>query len=147
MAKTIEQLQAFIDTNPDLRQVVNELADYLQANPSGGSDPGYLEYVALLTQSGTDAPVATVLGTNTIGNIVWTRNAGGDYEGTLAGAFTANKTWLMISPSMTDPASGVFTGYIFIRLDNNTLRLQTIFAPDMSDGQLFEQSISIRVYP
>lgn len=42
MAKTIEQLQAFIEKNPDLRQVVNELADYLQANPpgeGGGSTP------------------------------------------------------------------------------------------------------------
>ncbi len=57
---------------------------------AGGS--GYKVYTALLTQSGTDAPVATLLGNNTIGDIVWTRSGEGLYEGTLLGAFPAGKT-------------------------------------------------------
>lgn len=52
--------------------------------------PNYKEYVALLTQSGTDAPVATVL-SNTIGNIVWTRVNVGSYDGILNGAFPSDK--------------------------------------------------------
>lgn len=33
---TIQQLQAFVDTDPDTRQLINVVVDYLQANPSGG---------------------------------------------------------------------------------------------------------------
>lgn len=50
------------------------------------------KYVAVMTQSGTDAPSATVL-ENSIGDIVWTRQNAGVYIGTLAGAFTPDKTW------------------------------------------------------
>lgn len=60
----------------------------------GGGSSGYLVYTALLTQAGTDAPVATVFGDNTIGGIVWTRLAAGQYNGTLTGAFTLNKTFI-----------------------------------------------------
>jgi len=49
-------------------------------------------YVALLTQSGTDAPVATVLKNTLGGTVVWTYDAVGQYNGTLANAFTLNKT-------------------------------------------------------
>jgi hypothetical protein len=45
------------------------------------------KYQALLDQSGTDAPVPTVLGTNEIGEIVWTRSAAGTYVGTKTDAF------------------------------------------------------------
>ena len=49
-------------------------------------------YIALLTQTGTDAPVATVL-KNTLGGVpVWSYSNVGVYTGTLASAFTANKT-------------------------------------------------------
>lgn len=58
---------------------------------TGGSS-SYLVYSALLTQSGTDAPVATVLQNTLGGTVVWTRNSTGQYLGTLAGAFTLNKT-------------------------------------------------------
>src|SRR3989337_2171151 len=52
----------------------------------------YKKYVALLTQTGTNAPVATVL-ENTIGNIVWARGGTGQYTAALTGAFTINKTY------------------------------------------------------
>jgi hypothetical protein len=48
-------------------------------------------YTALLTQSGTNAPVATVLENDLGGTVVWTRNNTGVYFGTLAGAFLADK--------------------------------------------------------
>ena len=52
-------------------------------------------YRALLSQTGTNAPVATVL-ENTLGNIVWTRDSAGTYFGTLTGAFLENKTFTPI---------------------------------------------------
>lgn len=36
MAYTIEQLQAFSNTKPELRYITEEIIDYLEANPSGG---------------------------------------------------------------------------------------------------------------
>jgi hypothetical protein len=49
-------------------------------------------YRALLTQTGTNAPVATVVH-NSLGGIpVWTRNAAGEYLITLTGAFPVGKT-------------------------------------------------------
>lgn len=36
MAKTIQQIQAMITAGYDVRQIINEIADYLQANPGGG---------------------------------------------------------------------------------------------------------------
>jgi len=45
-----------------------------------------LRYVATLTQSGTDAPVAHVIH-NTIGEIVWQRNNVGRYQAVLTDGF------------------------------------------------------------
>lgn len=52
----------------------------------------YKIYTARLTQAGTSNPVATVLGGNTIGEIVWTRNDVGQYQGELTGAFPSGRT-------------------------------------------------------
>lgn len=52
---------------------------------------GVKQYTAIMSQTGTDAPIANVL-QNTVGNIVWTRQALGLYKGTLNGAFTVGKT-------------------------------------------------------
>jgi len=54
---------------------------------------GYRSYTALLTQTGTDAPVATVL-ENTLGlNPVFTYDVAGQYTLTdLSGLFLSNKT-------------------------------------------------------
>ena len=110
MAFTIQQLQAFSNTKPELRYITEEIIDYLQANP--GSSPGggtsYLVYKALLSQTGTNAPVVEeeVL-PNTLGvTITWTRTNVGEYKATASGAiFTANKT---IFPPITDNVGGTF---------------------------------------
>lgn len=54
---------------------------------SSGGEASYLVYTALLSQSGTDAPVATELQNTLGGEVVWTRTGVGLYVGTLAGAF------------------------------------------------------------
>ncbi|MGL6283960.1 MAG: hypothetical protein ACRC2J_16275 [Microcoleaceae cyanobacterium] len=105
----------------------------------------YLVYTALLSQSGTDAPVATVLQNTLGGTVVWTRAGIGEYEGTLAGAFTENKTFIIFNPAA---ASDVFGFASAVRLSGNQIQLAT------GDGaQLFDEylttnsSIEIRVYP
>jgi hypothetical protein len=52
----------------------------------------YKEYVAFITQTGTNAPVATVVKNTLGGSVVWAYDGVGAYTATLAGAFSANKT-------------------------------------------------------
>lgn len=54
-------------------------------------------YKGLLTQVGTAAPTIQIL-QNTIGPIVWTYIDVGIYQGTLANAFTTNKTTINVYP-------------------------------------------------
>lgn len=69
------------------------VAEALRKIPSGGgSEPAYKVYTALLSQEGTDAPVATVLENTLGGYIVWSYYTEGIYNGELLGAFTINKT-------------------------------------------------------
>ncbi|HJY62672.1 MAG TPA: hypothetical protein VJ455_00845, partial [Ignavibacteria bacterium] len=61
-----------------------------------GQLASYKKYVALISQGGTDAPTAIIL-ENTIGAIVWSYLGVGQYFATLAGAFTTDKTWMVIN--------------------------------------------------
>jgi hypothetical protein len=90
--------------------LVDLLADAL---PS--PDPGYKIYRALITQSGTDAPVATIL-ENTLGGVpVWTRTGVGRYTLTLSGGFIIGKTF-PFSQSDTDNSAAL---YLTSGQDNN----------------------------
>ena len=51
---------------------------------------GFTSYNASLAQTGTNAPVATVMSNGLSAAIVWVRTGVGVYTGTLPGAFTAN---------------------------------------------------------
>lgn len=63
----------------------------------GGSSVGYKKYVALLSQTGQDDPVATVL-ENTLGGVpVWTRYSMGQYLCTLPDAFPKLKTFCSVT--------------------------------------------------
>jgi lysophospholipase L1-like esterase len=88
-------------------------------------------YKALISQSGTSDPTATILGVNSIGTIVWTRNSAGDYTGTLSGAFTASKTWLEVSSANISLS----------RINSNEVNLTT------SGDNFTDISIGIEVYP
>jgi hypothetical protein len=58
--------------------------------------PAYKVYTAILNQSGTSVPVATVLENTLGGTVVWSYSGTGSYQATLTGAFTS-KTFLYIS--------------------------------------------------
>jgi len=102
---------------------------------------GYLKYVALLTQTGTDAPVATVLENTLGGTVVWTRSEAGVYAGTLSGVFTENKTAIFLGA-----AAGNIIQYGFVDSTNYILLLTTEGGV-AADEKLFLTPIEIRVYP
>ena len=110
---------------------------YSPTSPGGS----YKKYVALLTQTGTNAPVATVL-ENTIGNIVWTRNSAGSYLGTLIEAFSVKTT-------ITMGTSRVVVG-IFLYSWRNSVNVVEIGTYDTSsigvDGILDQTLVEIKVY-
>ena len=94
-------------------------------------------YIALLTQSGTDAPVATVLKNTLGGTVVFTRDEAGTYLATLAGVFTLNKTAVYFTSTALLTAFSVSLG------DVNVLALRTSEA----DDQMFNTTLKIEVYP
>jgi len=67
--------------------------------------PKYKEYVAILTQTGTSAPTATILN-NTLGTVTFSRNFAGFYYINSSNLFTTNKTFVSM------PNSKVNTGNI-----------------------------------
>lgn len=100
----------------------------------------YKHYIALLYQTGTNAPTAYVL-ENTLSNLItWTRSATGDYDGTLTDEFTEFKTAIF--------CNNTGQGEILIgRKNNNAVRVQTFnSAGTASDDKLTYTTIEIRVY-
>jgi hypothetical protein len=105
--------------------------------------PTYTKYIALISQSSTAAPTVIEL-ENTIGPIVWTRTAVGIYFGTLTGAFTASKTYVMLSQVETNSI------VMAERRDNNTIEINTtnLHSPTAAhhDTHLNNNTLEIRVY-
>lgn len=127
------------DTTP-----LSEIKEYVEG--------GVKEYVALLTQSGTDAPVATVL-ENTLGGVpVWSYVDVGEYNCTLADIFNLQKTFVVISNNIDE----VRAHSRVLKIDEDTIKVRTgeysFTAPDTfefvhSNGYLSSTSIEIKVYP
>lgn len=134
--------------------------DFIDLIDTLGAGTSYKKYTALLTQTGTDAPVATVLENTLGGTPVWTRTALGVYRITLTGTFTENKT-LVEGFGNSDGTAGIYKptfggtmgAYTLIRVDANYIQLQTY--NDTITGQLEFSAIlgvnsipiEIRVYP
>ena len=107
----------------------------------------YKVYTALLSQTGTNAPTATVLENTLGGAIVWTRNATGTYYGTLNSAFPIqNKIALFQGGDMWNilPLEIIRVQW----LNSNTIQILTQQATDgtLVDNSLATTSIEIRVY-
>jgi hypothetical protein len=121
----------FFDLPKMLKEVLSRLSP---------QEPKYKVYTALLTQSGTNAPVATVL-ENTLGNIVWIRDGEGVYQGELAGAFSENKTFTIITN-----CGGQETNYYINDNNINYVGIATSDGVEYTDELLFKTPIEIRVY-
>lgn len=106
------------------------------------------KYKALLTQSGLNAPVATVLNSGDadfLGNIVWTRDRTGTYLGTLQNAFPLEKTFMLIPC-----ASGLFREIYNNQegVPSSVIVVTTALEGGFNyDGQLYYTPVLIEVYP
>tara|TARA_R110000868_G_scaffold62827_2_gene189737 strand:+ start:271 stop:1038 length:768 start_codon:yes stop_codon:yes gene_type:complete len=103
----------------------------------------YNVYSALLTQSGTSAPVATVLENTFANTIIWSYDITGVYNATLNGAFLPNKTAVFCTKQMTGSGGLVMSGS---RTNNNIVSIRVSNATTNVDGELSDASIEIRVY-
>lgn len=117
-----------------------------------GDSLGVKTYVALLTQTAGNAPVATVLQNTLGGSVVWARSAQGVYTGTLVAAFTAAKTGVFISPlpHLSATASQI-AEYQHTSADVITLQTMSqdggVGVGTLNDGRLADTMIKIEVYP
>jgi hypothetical protein len=106
----------------------------------GGGGASYLKYVALLSQTGTNAPVATVLENTLGGTVVWAYVETGVYSATLANAFTTGKTVVFLTGNggllgFARESASIITVYSY----NN--------AGGAEDEYIQTAPIEIRVYP
>jgi hypothetical protein len=105
--------------------------------------PTYTKYIALISQSSTSDPTVIEL-ENTIGPIVWTRLSVGKYHGTLTGAFTLNKTYVMISQGLSNRMA------LASRLSDDVISIDTtdLDSPVVNqlDTALLNNTLEIRVY-
>jgi hypothetical protein len=136
-----------VETLPE--QVLESVQAYAPIRGAQGDsfDSGYLEYEALLTQSGTSAPVAIVLNStssNYLGDITWSYFAQGMYLGTRTGAFTANKTGYIYPGCL---ANGFMNISEWSPLNQILIETKVLNAGNLSsyNGALNKTLITIRV--
>ena len=108
----------------------------------------YKVYTALLTQSGTDAPVATVLENTLEGTVTWTYDDVGMYLATCSGCFTKNKTMAILSLWGDDTATPRLGCIEWVSVNNIYLRLLSMAqnSDNSLGGSNILTSIEIRVY-
>ena len=123
-------------TNLTVTQTIN-------GKPANDMLRNYQRYIALITQTSTSAPTVIEL-ENTIGPIIWTRRGTGEYLGTLSGAFTASKTYTMLSNAVKDNQAVIYW------LNANNIIIETLEvkhpAGSHQDGFLNKNTLEIRVY-
>ena len=105
----------------------------------------YKVYTALLTQTGTNAPTATVLENTLGGTVVWTRTGVGIYNATLSGAFTTSKTITFGTFGNVDNPS--LNTLDFQQISVNSMFLITRVSGTATDSVMdVNTSIEIRIY-
>jgi len=110
----------------------------------------YKVYTAILNQSGTSAPVATVL-ENTLGDtVIWSREIAGTYlANNSSGLFVARKTFVFYNGSTSDAGEGHKDGFEVYRNGNTAISLITYVGTNATDLENLSNStglIEIRVY-
>jgi len=126
------------------RTVVADASGNLSATSTPPDSRPYKVYTALLQQSGTSAPVATILENTLGGSIVWSYVAIGVYDGTLSSAFTSSKTASFLNigqvTGTTSAKWGIFPN------STSGMRIITNNNGTATDGILSTATVEIRVY-
>ena len=100
-------------------------------------------YVALLSQTDTNEPVATVVKNDLTAPIVWTRISAGVYHGTLVGAFASTKVVITLG-SFNSSWDAKVKAY---KLNNDTIVLKTGDSTDFIDDDVITNlPIDIKIY-
>ena len=105
----------------------------------------YKVYTALLTQTGTNTPVATVLENTLGGEVVWSRTRVGAYKATLFGVFTATKSFGQAT--LYADINTVYSGNRTFQFNRNTTSIMELFhTRNDTNVDNFAASVEIRVY-
>lgn len=114
----------------------------------GGAAASYTVYTALLTQSGTNAPTASVLENTLGGAVTLARSSAGIYTLTLAGAFPDATKVFFVAPLRITDTDLTSDPRIFVEVtDANTVTLKVGGFEAPNDNQLTRYPLEIRVYP
>lgn len=90
-----------------------------------GGDTAVPIYKATLTQSGTNAPVATVHRNTLGGTVVWGFTSTGIFTATLAGAFPADKTCILMSPPKPNALAANSNIIEYVRTSTDVITVRT----------------------
>jgi len=127
--------ETLVELNEDDLQLIKETTITVDPRP-------YKSYVAILVQSGTTAPSATVLENTLTVPFTYVRYGPGTYGLESTGAFPLNKTFVSI-PNKTNNVTLVTNIQHF---DNNNILLRTLNGSILSDDMFYRTAIEIRVY-
>jgi hypothetical protein len=105
----------------------------------------YKVYTALLSQTGTSAPTATVLENTLGGTVVWSYASVGQYTATLTGAFTVNKTTVFINHAYAGSGNNTSLQGGSTNVNTANIRVKN-YQGTPFDGEINGASIEIRVY-
>lgn len=115
---------------------------------TGGSGLGYLTYVAIVSQSGTGNPTATVL-VNTLGvTPTWTYVSAGNYTFTAASVLTVGKTFATCSTAFDNSDGATFP--VLCDLNSATssnIQINVVKGTAGVNSCMFKCSFEVRVYP
>ena len=103
----------------------------------------YSSYTALLTQTSTDAPVATVISSNLTGTFTWARTDVGVYTLTASAAiFTDSKTIVFLNP-------GSSVSLVSAERTSDTVLTVKTFVPSSGaavDAAITNGAFEVRIY-
>jgi len=125
--------------NTDTKPITN---NFTVSDVSSLFNLGYKVYVASLIQTGTAAPVATVLQNTTGGTFTWSRTSAGQYKATISGiTLPANKVVIFENATGDLNLGGKITSSTVIDIDQFSSG-----GGGYADGMLAGTSIEIRIY-
>ena len=125
--------------NTDAKPITN---NFKVSDVSSLFNLGYKVYVASLIQTGTAAPVATVLQNTTGGIFTWSRTSAGQYKATISGiTLPANKVVIFENATGDLNLGGKITSSTVIDIDQFSSG-----GGGYADGMLAGTSIEIRIY-
>lgn len=101
----------------------------------------YKVYTALLSQTSTNAPVATILENTLGGTVVFSYSGVGSYVATLTGVFILNKTWCSITSTASADVT-VTAG----RSSDNTVNINSFLSGTLTNSIMSPTCLEIRVY-